>query len=86
MQWPVLRRAFPWRTGLLMCAIPALAFLAWFCWELPPLERYYLLTYWESSKHAESPESTTQIAWLYKAAPFESTSWRMTGSLFRPGY
>jgi hypothetical protein len=72
MQWPVLRRAFPWRTGLLMCSIPALAlaaFLAWFRWELPPLQRYYLVTYWDSSKHAESPASVTQIEWVYKAAP-----------------
>lgn len=72
MQWPVLRRVFPWRTGLLMCSIPALAFaafLAWFRWELPPLERYYLMIYWDISKHAESPESATQIEWLYKAAP-----------------
>ncbi len=28
MQWLVLRRAFPWRTGLLMCSIPALALAA----------------------------------------------------------
>lgn len=72
MQWPVLRRAFPWRTGLLMCSIPALAlaaFLAWFQWELPPLQRYYLMTYWDSSKHAERPASVTPIEWLYKATP-----------------
>jgi hypothetical protein len=72
MQWPVLRRVFPWRTALLMCTIPALAlatFLAWFQWKLPPLERYYLMTYWDSSNHAESPASTTQIEWLHKAAP-----------------
>jgi hypothetical protein len=72
MQWPVLRRAFPWRTGLLMCSIPALAlaaFLTWFRWELPPFERYYLMTYWDSSRHAEIPNSTTQIEWLYKATP-----------------
>ncbi len=72
MQWPVLRRAFPWRTGLLMCSIPALAlaaFLAWFKWELPPLQRYYLMTYWDSSRHTESPASVTRIEWLYKAAP-----------------
>ncbi|QMV19550.1 hypothetical protein GOB94_13295 [Granulicella sp. 5B5] len=71
MQWPVLRRAFPWRTGLLLCSIPALALvalLAWFRWELPPLERYYLMAYRDSSKHAENPASTTQIEWLYKAA------------------
>ncbi len=55
-----------------MCSIPALAlaaFLAWSKWELPPLQRYYLMTYWESSKHVESPASVTQIEWLYKAAP-----------------
>lgn len=72
MQWLVLRRAFPWRTGLLMCSIPALAlaaFLAWFKWELPPLQRYYLMTYWDSSKHAERPASVTPIVWLYKATP-----------------
>ena len=72
MQWPVLRRAFPWRTGLLMCSVPALAlvaFLAWFKWELPPLQRYYLMTYWDCSRHAESPDGTTQIEWLYMTAP-----------------
>jgi hypothetical protein len=72
MQWPDLRRAFPWRTGLLMCSIPTLALaalLAWFRGELPPLEGYYLMAYWESSKSAERPENTTQIEWLYKAAP-----------------
>jgi hypothetical protein len=72
MQWPVLRRAFPWRTGLLMCSIPVLglaAFLAWFKWELPPLQRYYLMIYWDSSRHTERPVSVTQIEWLYKAAP-----------------
>jgi hypothetical protein len=72
MQWPVLRRAFPWRTGLLMCSIPVLAlaaFLTWFKWELPPLQRYYLMTYWDSSKHAERPASVTPIEWLYKATP-----------------
>lgn len=72
MQWPALRRAFPWRIGLLMCSIPTLALaalLAWFRWELPSLEGYYLMAYWESSKSAERPENTTQIEWLYKAAP-----------------
>ena len=72
MQRAGLRRAFPWRTALLMCSLPAMAlalFIAWFRWELPPLEGYYLMTYWESSKTAENPESTTQIQWLYKAAP-----------------
>ena len=53
-----------------MCSIPALALaalLAWFRWELPPLEGYYLMTYWDSSKHAEGPARTTQIEWLYRS-------------------
>lgn len=45
------------------------ALLAWLRWELPPLERYYLLAYWESSTSAERPDNTTQIEWLYKTAP-----------------
>ncbi len=72
MQWASLRRAFPWRTGLLMCSLPTMAlalFFAWVRWELPPLEGYYLTAYWESSRNIENPESTTQIQWLYKAAP-----------------
>lgn len=72
MQWAGLRRAFPWRTGLLMCSLPAMAFalfVAWFRWELPPLEGYYLMAYWETSRAAQNPEGTTQLQWLYKAAP-----------------
>jgi hypothetical protein len=75
MQWAGIRRVFPWRTGLLMCSIPTLALaalLAWFRWELPPLEAYYLMAYWESSKSAERPDNTAQIQWLYKAAPEQS--------------
>ncbi|MEG9430789.1 hypothetical protein [Terriglobus sp. ADX1] len=66
------RRVFPWRTALLLGSIPALAlamFLVWFRWELPPLQAYYLVTYWESSKSTQQPASTTPIQWLYKAAP-----------------
>jgi hypothetical protein len=44
-------------------------FLVWFRWELPPLQAYYLVTYWESSKTAQNPASTTPIQWLYKATP-----------------
>jgi hypothetical protein len=66
------RRVFPWRTALLLGSIPALSLatlLVWFRWELPPLQAYYLVTYWESSKSAQKPASTTPIQWLYKAAP-----------------
>lgn len=41
----------------------------WFRWELPPLQAYYLTSYWESSKRAQEPGSTIQIQWLYKTAP-----------------
>ncbi len=66
------RRRFPWNTALLLSSAPVLAlvmFLAWFRWELPPLHAYYLVTYWECSRDAQNPGSTTQIQWLYKAAP-----------------
>lgn len=66
------RRAFPWNTALLVCSVPALAlaiFLAWFRWELPPLQAYYLVTYWECSRVPQNAAGTTPIQWLYKAAP-----------------
>jgi len=72
MQWRSFRRAFPWRTVLLLSAVPALAlviFLGWLRWEFPPLQRYYLLTYWECSEGLKQPGSTTPIEWLYKVAP-----------------
>ena len=72
MQRVGFRRAFPWKTVLLVGSVPALGsamFLVWFRWELPPLQAYYLATYWESSKSAQKPTNTTPIQWLYKAAP-----------------
>ncbi len=72
MRWGSIPRAFPLRTVLLLCSVPVMAlaiFVAWFRWELPPLEGYYLTAYWESSRTADNPESTTQFRWLNKAAP-----------------
>lgn len=72
MQWRSFRRAFPWRTVLLLSAVPALAlaiFVGWLSWELQPLQRYYLLTYWECSEGLKQPGSTTPIEWLYKVSP-----------------
>ena len=72
MQWRSFRRAFPWRTVLLLSAAPALAlviFLGWLRWGLQPLQRYYLLTYWESSEGLRQPGNTTPVEWLYKVAP-----------------
>lgn len=72
MQWRSFRRAFPWRTVLLLSAVPALAlvmFLGWLRWELQPLQRYYLFTYWECSEGLKQPRSATPVEWLYKTAP-----------------
>ena len=67
-----IRYAFPWRTALVLALIPglpSLSFWAWFQWELPPLQRYYLVDYWQSSKTAEQPDAKTQVQWLVKAGP-----------------
>jgi hypothetical protein len=72
MQWLRFRAVFPGRIALLLAllpTIPLLIFGAWLRWELQPLERYYLPAYWESSEGAKQPGSTTQIEWLFKAAP-----------------
>ncbi|WP_158748824.1 hypothetical protein [Acidobacterium sp. S8] len=72
MQWLRFRAVFPWRIALLLAllpTIPLLIFGVWFRWELQPLERYYLSAYWESLEGAKQPRSTTQIVWLFKAAP-----------------
>ena len=72
MQGRSFRRAFPWRTVLLLSAVPALAlaiFLGWLRWELQPLQRYYLLTYWECSEGLKQPGSATPVEWLHKTAP-----------------
>lgn len=72
MQRTGFRRRFPWNTALLFGSVPAFAFLiffAWFRWELPPLQAYYLASYWECSRHPSSSGSVTEIQWLYKSAP-----------------
>jgi hypothetical protein len=72
MQWLRFRAVFPWLIALLLAllpTIPLLSFAAWFRWGLQPLERYYLPAYWVSSVGAKQPGSTTQIEWLFKAAP-----------------
>jgi hypothetical protein len=72
MQWFHLPREFPLRIASLMSAGPVITltmFLSWFGWGLQPLERYYLMAYWGSSTSARQPGSTTQIEWLFKAAP-----------------
>jgi hypothetical protein len=65
------RRGFPQNTALLVGFGPVfvlIIFGAWFRWELPPLQSYYLKTYWECSKGASNAGNTSEIQWLYKSA------------------
>ena len=72
MKFQRIRRAFPWRTAVLLAVLlgtPVLAFAAWLVWEIEPLQSYYLLDYWQCSKAAEKAGSATEIRWLMKTAP-----------------
>jgi hypothetical protein len=72
MQLSRIRYAFPWRTALVLALIPGLpilSFWAWFQWELPPLQRYYLVDYWQSSKTADQADAKTQVQWLVQTGP-----------------
>jgi hypothetical protein len=81
MKLSCIRGAFPWRIAgilaLVLC-LPLLTFSTWFAWELQPLQRYYLKTYWDSAKDAEQPGSQTQIQWIYETAPEPGTSWPLS--------
>lgn len=44
-------------------------------WELPPLQRYYLATYWASSEGVKTPGAETQIQRLTETAPGRKTQW-----------
>jgi hypothetical protein len=70
--------AFPWRIALILALLPCLpllGFWAWLRWEVPPLERYYLVAYWHSSEHANQPDAKTQIRWLMETAPGRKRQW-----------
>ncbi len=70
--------AFPWRIALILALLPCLpllGFWAWFEWELPPLQRYYLAAYWHSSETANQPNALTQIRWLMETAPGRKRHW-----------
>ena len=73
-----IRFAFPWRIALLLAlltCLPLLGFWAWFEWEVPPLQRYYLAAYWHSSETANQPNALTQIRWLMETAPGRKRHW-----------
>ena len=73
-----IRFAFPWRIALILVLLPCLplvGFWAWLRWEVPPLQRYYLIAYWHSSEHANQPDAKTQIRWLMETAPGRKRQW-----------
>jgi hypothetical protein len=73
-----IRFAFPWRIALILALLPCLpllGFWAWLHWEVPPLQRYYLVAYWHSSEHANQPDAKTQIRWLMETAPGRKRQW-----------
>jgi len=47
---------------------PLFPLAAWLAWEMPPLQRYYLLNYLESTERAKQPRATTEVQWVYKTA------------------
>jgi hypothetical protein len=73
-----IRFAFPWRIALILALLPCLpllGFWAWLRWEVPALQRYYLIAYWHSSEHANQPDAKTQIRWLMETAPGRKRQW-----------
>jgi hypothetical protein len=73
-----IRFAFPWRVAVILALVPCLpvlAFWAWFRWEVPPLQRYYFTTYWDSSEGAKRPGAQTEIQWLIATAPGRKRRW-----------
>ena len=73
-----IRFAFPWRIALILAllpCLPSLGFWAWLRWEVPPLQRYYLVAYWHSSEHENQPDAKTQIRWLMETAPGRKRQW-----------
>jgi hypothetical protein len=84
MKPPRIWGTFPWRMVMLLAlalSLPSLAFWAWLAWELPPLERYYLVANWDSSKHAREPEAQTRIQWLHETAPGRKTRFLIGSSV-----
>jgi hypothetical protein len=79
-----IRLAFPWRMALvlaLLACLPLLGFRAWLHWEVPPLQRYYLIAYWHSSEHANQPAARTQIQWLMKTRLGRKRQWLLASDV-----
>jgi hypothetical protein len=72
VKWRRFARSFPRWTTALLAGLIALQCIFWWEWlarELPPLQRYYLPTYFHSAKDAKRPGSKTRIEPLFKTAP-----------------
>ena len=70
--------AFPWRIALvpaLVPGLPMLTFWGWFRWELPPLQQYYLVDYWQSSTAVDQPDAQTQVQWLMETGSGHKARW-----------
>jgi hypothetical protein len=79
-----IRAPFPWRIAAILALIPCLPLLtswAWIEWELPPLQRYYLAAYWDSSEGAKQPGAQVQIRWLLKTAPARKSRWLIASNV-----
>jgi len=62
---------FRWWTVAVLAVVfgfPLFPLAAWLAWEMPPLQRYYLLTYLESTERAKQPGTTTEVQWVFKTA------------------
>lgn len=71
MRWRRMAGAFPWRTAALVVGFLTLEWFWWWTWiaqELPPLERYYLPSYFLSTEGAKHSGSKTRIDPLFKTA------------------
>lgn len=53
----------------ILFGFPALPLATWFAWEMPPLQRYYLMSYLDSTERGKQPGATTQVQWIFKTAP-----------------
>jgi hypothetical protein len=63
---------FRWRIVAVLAVLlglPVLPMAAWFAWDMPPLHKWYLMAYLDSTERAKEPGATTDVRWLFKTAP-----------------
>jgi hypothetical protein len=73
-----IRAPFPWHIAAILALVPGLPLLTswvWIKWELPPLQRYCLAAYWDSSEGARQPWARAQIRWVLETAPGRKSRW-----------